>query len=183
MPIEQHDIAAHRSTPFGLYSKADFARRILWAALVPLFCLSPRHLYGWRNFLLRAFGAKVGRGVRVYPSVRIFAPWKLTIGDEVTIAWDVRIYNLAAISIGDRCLVSQGAHLCAGNHDYRQPHLPFTNKPIVVESDCWVCADAFVGSGVTVGRLAVVGARAVVTKNVPERAVMAGNPARQVSER
>lgn len=183
MAIERHDIVAHRSTPFGLYSKADFARRIFWAALAPLFRYSPRHLYGWRNLMLRGFGAQIGIGVRIYPSARIFAPWKLRIGDEVSIAWDVRIYNLAEVMIGDRCIVSQNAHLCAGNHDHRQPHLPFTNKPIVVESDCWICTDAFIGSGVTVGRLAVVGARAVVTKNVPPRAVMAGNPARQVSER
>ncbi len=133
--------------------------------------------------MLRVFGAKVGRAVRVYPSADIFAPWKLTIGDETTLAWGVRLYNLAEIAIGSRCIVSQGAHLCAGNHDFRQAHLPFNNRPIVIESDCWICADAFVGSGVTVGRLAVVGARAVVTKNVPPRAVMAGNPAKQVSER
>ena len=183
MAINQHNIQAHRGIAAGYYSKVDFARRILWALLTPFFRWSPRHLYGWRNFLLRCFGARIGRSVRIYPSARIFAPWKLIIGDDVSLAWDVRIYNLASISIGDRCLISQGAHLCAGNHDYRQSHLPFTNKPIQIEADCWICADAFVGSGVTVGRLAVVGARAVVTKNVPERAVLAGNPARQVAER
>ena len=183
MSIERHDIIAHRGIAAGFYSKADFARRILWGAIGPLFRCSPRHFYGWRNLLLRLFGASIGRGVRIYPSVRVFAPWKLAVGDECSIAWDVRLYDLAPIHIGARCIVSQGAHLCAGNHDYRQPHLPFTNKPILIDDDVWICADAFVGSGVTVGRLAVVGARAVVTKSVPPRAVMAGNPGKQVAER
>jgi len=183
MSIERHDIVAHRGTSAGQYSKFDFARRIMWAMVSPLFRYSPRHLYGWRNFMLRCFGARIGQAVRIYPSITVFAPWKLSIGDEVTIGWDVRLYNLAAISIGARCIVSQCAHLCAGNHDCRQPHLPFTNKPIVIEDDVWICADAFVGSGVRVGRLAVIGARAVVTKDVPAHAVMAGNPAKQVSER
>ena len=183
MTIERQDIAAARGISGDIYTTADYVRRIVWATLGPLFRCSPRHLYGWRNFLLRLLGAKIGKRVCVYPSARIFAPWRLRIADDVTIAWEVRIYNLAEVSIGERCIVSQHAHLCAGNHDFRQAHLPFNNKPIVIESDCWICADAFVGSGVTVGRLAVVGARAVVTKNVPPRAVMAGNPAKQVGER
>jgi len=183
MSIERHDIAAHRGTSAGQYSKFDFARRILWALVGPLFRCSPRHLYGWRNCMLRLFGAKIGRAVRIFPSVRIFAPWMLEVGDEVTLSWNVTVFNVAPILIGDRSIISQNAHLCAGNHDFRKPELPFRNRPIHIESDSWVCSDAFVGPGITLGRLCVVGARAVVTKDVPSRAVLAGNPAKQVAER
>ena len=181
--LEHHDIAAHRLTPLKQYTRWDRYRRVMWGLISPLFWGSPRHLYGLRNQLLRFFGARVGRGVRIYPSVKVFAPWSLTLGDEVTLAWGVTLYNLASISIGSRTIVSQNAHLCAGNHDCRQAHLPFTNRPIVVGEDCWICADAFVGSGVTLNRLAVVAARAVVVKSVPERAIVGGNPAVIIGER
>lgn len=181
--FEQHDIAAHRKTSSATYSRWDLVRRILWSLVSPAFRFSPRHFYGWRNLLLRAFGAKVGRAVRIYPSVRVFVPWQLSVGDEVTIGWNVTLYCLAPISIGARSIVSQNAHLCSGDHDLRSPELPFRNRPILIESDCWVCADAFVGPGVTLGKLAVAGARAVVMKDVATGTVVAGNPARVVGER
>ncbi|PJF34068.1 MAG: putative colanic acid biosynthesis acetyltransferase, partial [Phototrophicales bacterium] len=143
----------------------------------------PRPLYGWRRFLLRVFGAHVDRCVRVYPSAWIFAPWNLEIGDYVTIGWCVRIYCLAKVSIGARSTVSQYAHLCAGSHDFRKPGMPFDNRPIRVGKNCWICADAFVGNGVNVGDNSVVGARAVIVRDVPENVIMAGNPGRIVGKR
>lgn len=181
--LERHDIAENMRACGAAYSTRDRVRRVLWGLLAPLFRWSPRHLYGWRNFLLHRFGATIGRQVRIYPSVRIFAPWHLTVGDEASVGWDVIIYNLAPIAIGARSIVSQYAHLCSGNHDHRQAHLPFANRPIVIEPDCWICTEAFVGPGVTVGRLAVVGARAVVMKTVLPREIVVGNPARVVGER
>lgn len=183
MALEQHDIPGNQRACAGAYSTRDRVRRVLWGLIGPFFRWSPRLLYGWRNLLLRCFGAKLGRAVRVYPSARIFAPWLLELGDEVTVSWDVTIYNLAPITIGPRSIVSQYAHLCSGNHDYKQAHLPFRNAPIVVESDCWICTDAFIGPGVTIGKLAVVSARAVVTRHVAARQIVAGNPAVPVGQR
>ena len=181
--IERFDFGARRGRPWGRPSRGELALRVLWAAARPLFALSPRHFYGWRRFLLRLFGAKVGAGASVYPSVRIHAPWRLEVGAEVSIGWDVVVYNLERITIGERSVISQHVHLCAGDHDFRQAHFPFRNRPIRIESDVWVCTRAFIGPGVTVGRLAVVGACAVVVKDVPAGKVVAGNPARVVSER
>ncbi len=158
-------------------------RRFFWGMVSPFFRLSPRLCYGWRNLFLRLFGARVGKGVRVYPSAEIFAPWNLTLGEEVTIGWRVRLYCLAPVTVGARTIISQHAHLCAGSHDFRQAHFPFDNRPITIGSDVWIAADAFIGNGVTVGRLGVVGARAVVVKNVPESAIVAGNPARVIGRR
>jgi putative colanic acid biosynthesis acetyltransferase WcaF len=181
--IDRFDIAANRRIVPRQYTRRDRVRLLLWALLGPLFWASPRHLYGWRNQILRIFGARIGRSVRIYPSARIFAPWNLEIGDEASVAWGVTLYNLAPISIGARSIVSQNAHLCSGDHDFRQSHFPFKNRPIAVGEDCWICADAFIGPGVTLGRLVVVAARAAVVKSVPDRKIVGGNPASIIGER
>ncbi|MEE9211386.1 MAG: hypothetical protein V3U29_01905, partial [Phycisphaeraceae bacterium] len=80
-------------------------------------------------------------------------------------------------------VVSQDAHLCAGTHDYTQPHLPLQRPPINIGNGVWVCADAFIGPGVTIGDNSVVAARAVVTKDVPPGVVVGGNPAQVITHR
>ncbi|MFC3205340.1 colanic acid biosynthesis acetyltransferase WcaF [Aquamicrobium soli] len=144
----------------------------------PLFAFSPRPLWGWRRFLLRLFGAKVGRDVHVYPSTRITIPWNLSVGRQSAIGDRAIIYALGPIALGDRVTISQGAHLCAGTHDYCDPTMPLIKSPIIIESDAWICADAFVGPGVRVGAHAIVGARCVVMRDVKANAITIGNPAR-----
>jgi len=107
-------------------------------------------------------------------------PWNLTIGDEVGIGDHVTLYALGAITIFDRTTVSQGAHLCAGSHDWRDPAMPLTKPPITIGPDAWICADAFIGPGVTLGEQAIVGARAVVMKDVLAETIVVGNPARAI---
>jgi putative colanic acid biosynthesis acetyltransferase WcaF len=165
------------------YSKKEMLCRVLWGFGQYLFRLSPRPCFGWRRFVLRCFGASIGREVHVYNSVVIYFPWNLTVGDWSAIGEHAYIYNLGPVSLGEKVTISQRAHLCAGSHDYRQPDLPLLKPPIVIEDQVWICADAFVGPGVVVGRGAVVGARAVVVKHVEPWAVMAGNPARFIKKR
>lgn len=93
------------------------------------------------------------------------------------------IYNLGKITLGQRVTVSHGAHLCAGTHDYARADFPLLKLPIVIQDQSWVCADAFVGPNVTISEGAVVGARAVVTKNVMPWTVVAGNPAQFIKKR
>jgi len=107
----------------------------------------------------------------------------LIIEDEAGIADDVNLYSMATIKIGRRAVISQGAHLCAGTHDYEDPAFRLYAEPIVVEAEAWVCADAFVGPGVKVGEGAVVGARSVALKDVPEWMVCVGNPCKPVKKR
>lgn len=175
------DVQANRSA--HKWSRKELAGRLLWALAHPLFALSPRPLWGWRRYLLRLFGAQVGRQVHVYPNVRISIPWNVTIGEQSAVGDRAILYALGPISIGARATISQGAHLCAGTHDYSDPTMPLLKPPIVICDDAWICADAFVGPGVTIGPRAIVGARAVVVKNVPQDAVVAGNPARFVRSR
>jgi putative colanic acid biosynthesis acetyltransferase WcaF len=175
MPIDIVQHLRNRNYPAGTQ-----ARRVLWAVLAPLFRFSPGPLRGWRNLLLRATGARIGRGVRLHPSVRIMFPWNLAIADHVVIGERAHLYALAPIAIERHVLISQGAHLCAGSHDYRQPNFPIAHAPIRIATGTWIAAEAFVGPGVTVGAGAVVGARAVVTREVEPATVVAGNPARVI---
>jgi putative colanic acid biosynthesis acetyltransferase WcaF len=158
-------------------------RRVLWAFGQPLVRFSPRPCFAWRRVVLRAFGARIGAHVNIYPSVRIYFPWKLTVGDWSAIGEGAFIYNLGHVTLGREVTVSQRAHLCAGTHDHTRVDMPLLRPPIVIGDRAWICADAFVGPGVVIGEGAVVGARAVAMRDVPPWIVVAGNPARRVSDR
>lgn len=162
------------------WTRGEMAGRLAWGLAAPLFKLSPRVFWGWRRMLLRTFGAKIGRDVHVYPSVRIAIPWNIDIGDQAAVGDRAILYSLGSITLGARATVSQGAHLCAGSHDVSRPDRPLTKPPIRIGDDAWIAADAFIGPGVTVGAGAVAGARAVVMKDVDPGWIVTGNPARTV---
>jgi putative colanic acid biosynthesis acetyltransferase WcaF len=165
------------------YSRSELARRVLWSVGGLLFRLSPRPFFAWRRFILRCFGAEIAEGVHVYASAVIYMPWNLSVGAWTAIGEDALIYNLGPVRIGSQVTISQRAHLCAGSHDYARPDMPLLKPPIRIEDQAWVCADAFIGPGVSVRQGAVVGARAVVMKDVPPWTVVAGNPARALKTR
>jgi putative colanic acid biosynthesis acetyltransferase WcaF len=110
-------------------------------------------------------------------------PWNLSIGDWSAIGDGVHLYTLGAVTIGRAVTISQRAHLCAGSHDYTRPEMPLLKLPIDIGNSAWICAEAFVGPGVSVGEGAVVGARAVAMRDVPAWKVVAGNPARVIKDR
>ncbi len=152
--------------------------RLVWG-WVWLFAFrpSPRIAFGWRSFLLRCFGAKVGRGVRIYGSAKVYYPPNLELSERVVIGPDVDLYCVDKITVESDAMISQYSYLCTASHDFRQVHLPLTTKPICVKKQAWVCADVFLGPGVTVGEGAVVGARSTTFKDVDPWTVVAGNPA------
>ncbi len=166
------------------FSMRNRLGRILWGVVAGLlFRYSPKPLHSWRAFLLRLFGAKVGRGVHVYPGVSIWAPWNLELGDECGIADGAKLYSQGKISIGRRAVISQGTHLCAGTHDYTQTGFPLVTKPIQVGDHAWIAAESFIHPGITIGVGCVVGARSVVTKDMPEWMVCAGHPCKPIIDR
>lgn len=153
---------------------------IVWALL---FRTSPRPFFGWRNLLLRIFGAQIGKGCHVYPSTRIWAPWNLTMESGSTMADQVDCYSVDRITLGRNATVSIRTFLCSASHDIRDATRPLTTSPIVIEQDAFVFAEAFIGPGVTIGDAAVVGARAVVVRDVAAGVIVAGNPAKPIGER
>lgn len=168
-------------SPHSLSNKVG---RVLWGVCWwTLFRPTPRPLFAWRNLVLRLFGARVTRSTRVDPTVRIWAPWNLTVGRDSSIGHHVDVYNVAPITMGDQATVSQYSYLCAASHDISDPSMALIASPIRIEDAAWVCAKAFVGPGVTVGPGAVVGACGVVVKDVPPGEIVVGNPARTVGVR
>ena len=113
-----------------------------------------------KAFVLRMFGAKIGQGVVIKPSVIIKYPWKLSIGDHSWIGEQVWIDNLDQVTIGNHCCISQGAMLLCGNHNYKKPTFDLIIKPIVLEDGVWIGARCLVGPGVTAKEGAVLQANA-----------------------
>ena len=166
------------------YTRRENVGRVLWSlAAATLFRLSPHNAYAWRAWLLRRFGATLGRNVRLRRSVQITIPWNLTLGENVSVGDDAVLYALGRITVGDRSFLSQMAHLCAGTHDSTRPDYPLLRPPITIGRDCWIAADAFVGPGVTVGDRTVVGARASVFGDLPSDVIAGGNPAKVLKPR
>lgn len=184
-PQQRCDPASERvepeSSPWTLREKIG---RALWMLLGrPAFRMTFHNWDALRRAILRLFGARVGRGVRIRPTARIEIPWHIDLRDGCVIGDYAILYSLGKITVGERTIVSQYAHLCAGTHDFTKRTFPLLRPPIEVGPDAWIGADAFVGPGVTVGRLAVLGARASAYKDLEARMIHVGNPAKALKER
>jgi putative colanic acid biosynthesis acetyltransferase WcaF len=176
MPNEDPFLGQGCATP---YSTGEVIGRLCWAAVqTTLFRWSPRPWHGFRASLLRLFGADIPEPgkVVVFPTASILFPRKLVLAPRAMVGPNVTIYNLATVTLRRGANVSQNGHLCAGTHDYSAWSMPLVAKPIVIGENAWLGADVFVGPGVTIGDLCVVGARSVVVKDLPARTVCAGNP-------
>ena len=160
-------------------------RRIAWNVTAAILFRPTPHwaLHGWRRALLRAFGARIGKGCRIDPACSIWAPWNLTLGDYCALAAGVYCYNVAPITLKRKVTVSQRSFLCTASHDILSLLRPLTLAPIMVESHVWIAAEAMIHPGVRIGEGAVIGARACVMRDVKPWIIAAGLPAREVGIR
>lgn len=133
--------------------------------------------------MLRAFGAKIGKGLVIKNNVIVKSPWNLTVGDNCWIGESVWIDNLDKVSIGSNVCISQGALLITGNHDYTKSNFPYRNAPITVEDGAWIGANTTVTAGVTIARNSVITVGSVVTKTTEPGMIYQGNPAKVIRER
>lgn len=163
--------------------KNKLARTVWNIVWLVLYRPSPILLHGWRRFLLRCFGAKMGKRSLPYPSAKIWAPWHLTMSDDSCLSHQVDCYCVAPVFLGERVTVSQYSYLCTASHDYTLRSMPLITAPIRIENDAWVTTDVFIGPGVTIGEGAVVGARSTVTRNVLPWTVVAGSPPKVIGSR
>ncbi|SHK25285.1 putative colanic acid biosynthesis acetyltransferase WcaF [Rubritalea squalenifaciens DSM 18772] len=159
--------------------------RLIWLCTYHvLFRLSPTlGCQWWRRFLLRVFGAKLSKGANIYPSAKVWAPWNLVMHENSCLASGVDCYNVALITLGNSSTVSQRSYLCTASHDIESESHQLIHSPITIESNAWVCAEAFVGPGVTVGEGAVLAARSVAVRDLEPWGVYGGNPAKFLKER
>ncbi|QQR86276.1 MAG: colanic acid biosynthesis acetyltransferase WcaF [Flavobacteriales bacterium] len=179
-----------RSVDLSRFDNSDFSigagavKYTLWYFTNALFFLNP--LFPFRTpkpWLLRLFGAKVGKGVVIHPRVNIKFPWKLTIGDHCWIGQAAWLDNIDKLTLEDHVVISQGAMIIIGSHDYKKVDYPTMSKPVVLERGCWVGAGAMVLLGVRMKTHSVLAACSVATTDLEPYMIYRGNPAKPARER
>ncbi|MEO6328091.1 MAG: WcaF family extracellular polysaccharide biosynthesis acetyltransferase, partial [Ginsengibacter sp.] len=169
------DLSAYNNS---WYRPGSLLKRIFWHYTNWIFFKTGFFpFYGIKKFLLKAFGAKIGKGVFIKPFVNIKYPWFLSIGNNVWIGENVWIDNLANVSIGSNVCLSQGAMLFTGNHDYSKAGFNLCVEKIVIEDGVWVGASAIICPGVTCKSHSVLTVGSVATKDMEQYSVYTGNPA------
>lgn len=160
------------------WSLGQRIRLLLWEWCWRLFCVwTPKPLNRWRLAWLRLFGARIVGRPFVHQRARIQVPWHLTLHDRSCLGDRANAYSLGEIEIGERATVAQEAYLCTGTHEFDDPSLPLRVAKISVGADAFIGARAFILPGVRIGARAIVGACAVVTRDVADGTIVAGNPA------
>lgn len=178
------DLSSYNNSWYGKEIGASRFKQVLWYFVNCLFFINPLNpLMGLKNFLLRSFGASVGKDVWIKPGVNIKYPWKLVIGDHCWIGENVWIDNLAPVTIGSHVCLSQGAMLLTGNHNYKKTTFDLMIAGIVLEDGVWIGARSMVCPGVTCRSHAVLSAYSVTTRNLEAYKIYSGNPAVPVRAR
>lgn len=163
---------------------ANVVKRTLWYFTNVLFFLNPWCPFSSvKVFLLRLFGAKVGKAVIIKPSVNIKYPWRLKISNYVWIGENVWIDNLGNVEIGDNVSISQGAMLLCGNHDFKKTAFDLIVGDIKLENGVWIGAKSIVAPGITCESHAILAVNSVATKDLKAFTIYQGNPAVEVRKR
>ena len=164
-------------TGFTLPTKMRF---VLWFPIQHVFFKSSFLPYAVRPFLLKLFGASIGRRVFIRRGVKVHFPWNLEIGDNGWIGEEVWFINHEKIKIGSNVCISQRSIICSSGHDYRSASLEYAHKSIEIKDGAWVCLDAKVLPGVSIGECSVVSAGEVARKSVPDYSMLVGGEIRPI---
>jgi putative colanic acid biosynthesis acetyltransferase WcaF len=166
------------------YKPGNVARRACWYFTNAIFFKSSLFPFSWfKVFLLKLFGTKAGKNIRIKPGVNIKYPWFLTLGSNVWIGEKVWIDNLGKIKIGNNVCLSQGCILLSGNHDFTRRAFDLVIKDITIENGVWIGAKAIVCGGIVCKEHAVLTAGSVAGKDLDAFAIYQGNPAIKIKER
>jgi putative colanic acid biosynthesis acetyltransferase WcaF len=175
---------------FKAYTTADYKpggnpiKRVMWYFTNVLFFICPLNPLSFlKVFLLKLYGAKIGKGVVIKPGVNIKYPWRLQIGDYSWIGEKVWIDNLADVEIGSNCCISQGALLLCGNHNYKKAEFDLMVNEIILEDGVWIGANSTVAGGVRCKSHAVLSLNSVASHDLDEYSIYRGNPAQKIKER
>lgn len=179
--LDTHAGSGDGASPWTLGLRVKFlAWEFVWAALC---AWTPKPLNPWRLAVLRLFGATIEGRPFVHQRARIQFPWNLTLRNMACLGDGANLYTLGKIEIGARAIIAQEAYLSTGTHDFGDLSVPLQTAPIRVGEYAFVAARAFVMPGVSIGARTVVGACSVVTKDLPDDVICAGNPCRVLKAR
>jgi putative colanic acid biosynthesis acetyltransferase WcaF len=177
----QVDLAKYNNS---WYKPGSAVKRFIWHYVNLLFFKSGVFpFYGIKVFLLKLFGAKMGKNILIKPHVNIKYPWFLTLGNNIWIGENVWLDNLGEITIGNNVCISQGALLISGNHDYTVTSFDLIVKPIVLEDGVWICAKAIICGGTICKSHSVITAGSVVSSQTEVYGIYTGNPAVKIKTR
>lgn len=172
-----HSQASPYDSPWSLSQRV---KMVMWEYVWLLLCSwTPKPANAWRLFWLKAFGAQINGRPFVHQRARIQIPWNLIMHDRSALGDRANAYSLGIIEIHEHATVAQEAYICTGTHAFDQPAMNLMTAPVVIGAHAFIGARAFILPGVSVGQYAVVGACSVVTKSVPDKVTVKGNPARQ----
>lgn len=182
--MSERKIVNHSVYKVTLKIGAPKFKQFLWYLTNIIFFKNPFNVISSSKvFLLRAFGAKVDKGVVIKPAVNIKYPWKLAIGEYSWIGEHVWIDNLEFISIGKNVCLSQGAMLLTGNHNYRTTTFDLIVKGIILEDGVWIGAKAVVCPGTVCKSHSVLSVQSVASRRMESYQIYQGNPAISMKER
>lgn len=133
--------------------------------------------------MLKVFGAKLSGMPFIHSTARIQIPWNLTMRHRACLGERSNAYSLGKIEILAGATVAQEAYLCTGTHDFEDPSLQLITKPITIGKNSFIGARAMILPGVSIGDQAIIGAMSVVSKDVPDHQIVAGNSAKKIGER
>lgn len=177
MRLDQYSLGTY--TPGTSYWK-----QLLWYFVgAPLLASYLLPISSFKVKILRAFGAKIGKGVRIKTGVRVKFPWRLTVGDYVWIGENAWIDNLADVTIESHSCLSQNVYLCTGNHDWNDANFKLITAPIYIQESCWIAANSVIGPGVIIGKGAVLTLAGVTGRSLEPMTIYAGNPAQPIKKR
>jgi len=173
----------HFSPPEDSRGRPAWVVQLWWVVQSTLFAMSPQFMHGWRRFLLRLFGARVGSGVLIRPTARITYPWNLSFSDHAWVGDGVELYSIAKIDVGNHVVISQRSYIFTATHDYRKVTFDTILGAVEIEDGAWLAADVFVAPGVKIGSGCVIGARSSVFSDMPTDMICMGSPAKAVRRR
>lgn len=132
-----------------------------------------------RSTMLRLIGLKVFKNCDTSSHLYLLNGSNITIGEGVRIGCFARLYDFEEITIGDNALVSHQVTIISGSHinNASRDYLP---APVEIGSDVWIGINVTIVGPVKIGRGAVIGAGALVIRDVPDFATVGGVPAKQI---